>query len=75
MTLNTADIYGMPSVESQAHLSGAVVLNPFPVLSLIITLLVTQGTCEVANITQSFALLTFRKSLQHTLCQTLRSWC
>lgn len=62
MTLNTADIYEMSSVESQAHLSGAVVLNPFIVLSIILTLLITQGTCEVAIITQSFAVSTFRKS-------------
>ena len=41
---NPADIYGVSTMKSRAHLSGALVLNPFPVLSSIITLLTTQST-------------------------------
>lgn len=70
---NTANIYWEATAESQAHLFCGIILNPFPVLPLILILLTTQSICEVAY--SSYSLLfsvNFWNSLQCTLCQTVQ---
>lgn len=56
---NTANIYWEATAESQAHLFCGIILNPFPVLPLILILLTTQSICEVAYSSQSFVLRNF----------------